>query len=261
MILSFNFLPHTNLTLYSFVFNFRVEMSDNAAGGSPIVSSSIECIADFRFHEGVLQYLIQLVGRADLIWVNFSAFYDHGAVFTFHARRDLDHSQSIAHLQAQLLVLQTAVQAFATANMHVPDVIASSSQLVVPSNVHSTSSNINRNPVPSTSSGRSEPARVKRPKAYKKRGLSTAVRPHICDRLVAGGSVCGRTFKRAAHLTRHYDTHSNDRNFPCTHCEKSFANIERVQQHHKRCPVLLGKNVTASDSGEIDDSDDSEENV
>ncbi|KAF2843644.1 hypothetical protein M501DRAFT_925131 [Patellaria atrata CBS 101060] len=52
-------------------------------------------------------------------------------------------------------------------------------------------------------------------------------------RFVGPNGPCGKMFKRAEHLKRHYKTHSGTKSFRCPICENCFGRNDNKNQHYK----------------------------
>ena len=58
--------------------------------------------------------------------------------------------------------------------------------------------------------------------------LSSLFRPFECD-------ICGSKFKLKHHLTQHRRTHTGERPYICSFCQKSFIQISNKIVHEIRC--------------------------
>ena len=47
--------------------------------------------------------------------------------------------------------------------------------------------------------------------------------------------TCGRTFTQVGSYNRHLQGHSQEKNFSCNNCDKSFARKDAAQRHEKNC--------------------------
>ena len=61
--------------------------------------------------------------------------------------------------------------------------------------------------------------------------MHTGEKPFACN-----WSNCGKKFSRSDELTRHYRTHTGEKNFVCMFCPKRFSRSDHLQKHAKRHP-------------------------